>query len=86
MGGGVVVEESMGAISCELLQSNYSIYYTKRSIVWVITILSVSVLIGQQVEAAMIVLNAWKWCESVFTFIGNWMQGFPDLSNRVLGS
>lgn len=34
--GGVVVEESMGAISCELLQSNYSIYYTKRSIVWVI--------------------------------------------------
>lgn len=44
----------MGAISCELLQSNYSIYYTKRSIVWVIAILSVSVLIGQQVEAAMI--------------------------------
>lgn len=54
LGSGVVVEESMGAISCELLQSNYSIYYTKRSIVWVIAILSVSVLIGQQVEAAMI--------------------------------
>lgn len=34
LGGGVVVEVSMGALSCELLQSNYSIYmyYTTRNL------------------------------------------------------